>query len=199
MSNKREKVDFFEREVITDSSHAQSIVTREDKKFRFILICTALSLVSSVFALLAFTPVLDWPIFAWLDIGNISEIIWIIGIAGTFLTGPVNVIKAIVKIGTYSWFIIPIFPISLIVFCLAMGFTLAALAIAPVVFAAYNLYISYLNKKEAETFIVSSKESQNKAEQTYNQPQVYKCPTCQGMVTYGEDKCQTCGTKFNWQ
>ena len=198
MSNKREKVNFFEREVITDSNHAQSIITREDKKFRFILICTALSLVSSVFGLLAFTPVLDWPIFAWLDIGNISEIIWIIGIVGTILTGPVNVIKAIVKIGTYSWFIIPVFPINLIVFCLAMGFTLVALAIAPVVFAAYNLYISYLNKKEAESFIASFKDSKNNADQSCNHTQVYKCPTCQGMVTCGEDKCQSCGTKFNW-
>lgn len=30
------------------------------------------------------------------------------------------------------------------------------------------------------------------------QPQVYRCPTCSGAVTYGEPTCKGCGTVFNW-
>ena len=29
-------------------------------------------------------------------------------------------------------------------------------------------------------------------------PQLYSCPTCNGLVAYGEPQCKNCGAQFNW-
>ena len=204
MSRKKEKVSLFEKEVITNSVQAEAIIEKENKKYKFALVCTGLSLFATSMTLLSFTPLAEWAIFDWLEVIFIP--LWGAGVVATFLTGPMNILKAVIKVGKISWFVVPVFPLDLICFLAGMGFALIALVFLPTLYAAYNLYQSYLNKKNAETFLglvvstVSTEEAykEETQSQSQSQPQVYSCPNCKGTVIYGEPKCKTCGTEFNW-
>lgn len=201
MSRKKEKVSLFEKEVITDSGQAEAIIEKENKKYKFALVCTGLSLFATSMTLLSFTPLAEWAIFDWLEVIFIP--LWGAGVVATFLTGPMNILKAVIKVGKISWFVVPVFPLDLVCFLAGMGFALIALVFLPTLYAAYNLYQSYLNKKNAETFLglivnTSVTEEKTQTQNTEAPAQIYSCPNCKGSVIYGEPSCKTCGTAFNW-
>lgn len=202
MARKKEKVSFFEKEIIVDYDHAESILKRENIKFKFFLICTGFSLVSTILCLLAFTPLVDLPIFAWLDT-VVGDIIFVAGVGGALLTGPIRIVKTIFKVAKFAWFIIPFFPFDLFLGFIALCIAAVAFVVAPVVFAAYNLYMAYLNKKYAELFIAEETTVSNTQDEYVStikrESQTFKseerrCTNCGEPIKEMYRFCKRCGT-----
>lgn len=204
----KKKVNFFEKEEISDRTYAEELYAKEEKKFKFILICVALAAVSTVIAAIAMSDFGDTDLFFTLE--PVLMTIWGIGLLATIISGPSKVFKTIINLSMFGYYIIPLPLVDLV--GLVFGFVAGAalLIYVPVVFPLYNLYISYRNKNDALEFLQLTEALANSTEQNIQsapafapaapvaQPQVYSCPTCNGAVYHGEPACKNCGTAFNW-
>ena len=128
-------------------NHAKQVAEKEGKKIKFKLICSAISLVTSI----------AWLIYGSGVEGTTAEDIlgWfvVIGVAAMLVCTNINYFKYFGKCCKITWFLIPVFPIDLI-FCVMGGaaFMMSSLY-APVVPCLISLYQSYVNKKEADNYI----------------------------------------------
>ena len=128
-------------------NHAKQVAEKEGKKIKFKLICSAISLVTSI----------AWLIYGSGVEGTTAEDIlgWfvVIGIAAMLVCTNISYLKYFGKCCKITWFLIPVFPID-IIFCIMGGvaFMMASLY-APVIPCLISLYQSYITKKEADTFI----------------------------------------------
>ena len=216
--SKKERVPFFEKEIFTDVNYAKQVYEREEGKFKFKAICTGASAIGTalfyLFGLLA----------EYVDIFNdIALVPLLVAIVAAVLTGPTMIFKFAHKTGKLLWFITPIIFADLVMYVFGYWIALVVLVFAPVLFALYNLYLSYINRKAAQDFLgVAATYAQGGAQQSVSsqiavtqggqgavqqpaaaavpapQPQVYRCPTCSGTVVYGAPACKNCGTAFNW-
>lgn len=146
MKKAKKKEKLFERVEITDQEFAQLTYDTEQKKFKFKLICTGISLFSTL------------GVFLWkVDLGAIlNELIAFVTIAGwvaTLISSPLNVLKTIVKFAKIGWYIVPFYLIDLIGAALGAVLALYIFYAFPVVFCVIGLYQSYLNKKDAEEYL----------------------------------------------
>lgn len=128
-------------------NHAKQVSEKEGKKIKFKLICSAISLVTSI----------AWLIYGSGVEGTTAEDIlgWfvVIGIVAMFACTNISYFKYFGKCCKITWFLIPIFPID-IIFCILGGtaFMMASLYV-PVLPCLITLYQSYITKKEADNYI----------------------------------------------
>ena len=128
-------------------NHAKQVAEKEGKKIKFKLICSAISLVTSI----------AWLIYGSGVEGTTAEDIlgWlvVIGVAAMLVCTNISYLKYFGKCCKITWFLIPIFPVDLI-FCVMGGvaFMMASLYV-PVLPCLITLYQSYITKKEAENYI----------------------------------------------
>lgn len=142
MEKQKKKVNLFERVEITDAEAAQELYDSECKKLKFKLICTAVSLFSTV------------GYFLWkVDLGAfLNEVIACLTFAGwiaTLLSSPLNVLKTIFKFAKFGWYIVPFFFIDIISAIVAAFLALYIFYAFPVVYCIVGVYQSYLNKTYA--------------------------------------------------
>lgn len=146
MKNAKTKEKLFERMVIEDREFAQQTYDKEAKKFKFKLICTGISLFSTLGCFL-------WKV----DLGAfLNELIAFVTIAGwiaTIISSPLNVLKTIVKFAKIGWYIVPFYLFDLIGATLGAVLALYIFYAFPVVFCIIGLYQSYLNKKYSEEYL----------------------------------------------
>lgn len=146
MKKAKTKEKLFERVEITDQEFAQQTYEKEQKKFKFKLICTVISLFSTVGCFL-------WKV----DLGAfLNELIAFVTVAGwvaTLISSPLNVLKTIVKFAKIGWCIVPFYFIDLIGAALGAVLALYIFYAFPVVFCIVSLFQSYLNKKDAEEYL----------------------------------------------
>lgn len=147
MSKKtKEKVKLFEKAVLSDAGAARELYEKEDKQFKFRLICTGIALVSTIVSIIGLT--------VWSSMPDIIAVIsLVLGVAAAILSGPVNVVKLFLKTGKLFYYIMPIFILDIAMFGIGLVFALMIFVFAPVVFTAFNLYQSYINRKDAEAFL----------------------------------------------
>lgn len=149
MKKVKEKPSFIEKEEITNEAHARELLEKESKKFKFKLICTGISVLTTIMWVLGFT--ID-------DLPNVIEYIMVgisgIGILATIICGPIEIFKIIGKFIKYGFYIGVAFPLFLIL-TVPMAALLAVylLIFAPVIYSAVALYNSYQKKKDAEIFL----------------------------------------------
>ena len=142
MKKVKEKPSFIEKEEITNEAHARELLEKESKKFKFKLICTGISVLTTIMWVLGF-------VIEYIMVG-ISGI----GILATIICGPIEIFKIIGKFIKYGFYIGVAFPLFLIL-TVPMAALLAVylLIFAPVIYSAVALYNSYQKKKDAEIFL----------------------------------------------
>lgn len=155
MKNAKTKEPIFERMVIEDQEFAQQIYDKEQKKFKFKLICAGISLFSTI------------GYFLWnVNLGALlNELIAFGAIAGwvaTLISSPLNVLKTILKFAKIGLYVVPFYLIDLIGAVLGAALALYIFYAFPVVFCIIGLYQSYLNKKDAEDYLTSYNEELQK-------------------------------------
>ncbi len=151
MKNAKTKEKLFERVVMTDQEFAQQTYDSEQKKFKFKLVCTGISLFSTV------------GYFLWkVDLGTfLNELIAFLTVAGwiaTLLSSPLNILKTIFKFAKIGWYIVPFYLIDLIGAILGAVLALYIFYAFPVVFCIIGLFQSYLNKEDAKEYLMSYDE-----------------------------------------
>jgi len=150
MKETKERRKFFEKPEITELDYAQALLEKENKKFKFKLICTGISILPSIF----------WLVAKWLPsnfFGDCCAIIAIIGWIATIICNPLGILKTMAKFTYFGLLLVPI--VFFNIFAAAIGFVLALMLLiyAPVVYCLFGLYQSYLNKQEAEEFLYLNK------------------------------------------
>lgn len=146
MKNAKTKEKLFERMEITDQKFAQQIYDKEQKKFKFKLICTGISLFSTVGYFL-------WKVDLGAFLNELIAFVTVTGWVATLISSPLNVLKTIVKFAKIGWYIVPFYLFDLIGAALGAGLALYIFYAFPVVFCVIGLYQSYLNKKDAEEYL----------------------------------------------
>lgn len=196
MAKKKEKVSFFEKVEFENSSVANDFLAKENRNIKFKFICAVLAGVGTLVMSLGMNQTTTH-IFDSDLMGTIGVIIFVAGIIATLLSGPLNIVKLIWKLGKFCYWVVPFLLVDLAAFVFGLCMGLVVFMYFPVVFAVYNLYQSYRNKVEAEKYIAlysgltgsygSTKESN-----------VYECPNCKSQLMYGETRCKNCGASINW-
>lgn len=135
----------------TSVADAQATYNKADKKFKFTLICSAVSILATIAWALSSTAIYAHPVGM-----EICDAMMKVGLIAMFIGTNVNYFKYLFKAIKITWFIIPIFPLDLF-FCLfgAAAFFIFSLFL-PVVPCLFTLYQTYINKKEAETYLASA-------------------------------------------
>ena len=151
MAKKKEKVKLFERVEISGPEFAKELYEKESKKFKFRLICTIAALAATLAFSLFLGPLKNLTDIAVIDI--LVSSVYIIGMILTVVSGPVGVLKLFLKAGKFCYWIVPFVLFDLIGFIFGLCMALSVFCFAPVVFAAYNLYQSYITKKDASEFL----------------------------------------------
>lgn len=149
----KKKINLFEKIDITDKDYAEKIVEKETTKFKFKLICTGVSLLTSIIWL--FMDILEKSPGI---IGDFFAILMILGWVATFIANPLTVIKTIWKCIYYGWYIVPIVFVDLCTAAIGFVIALFVLLYAPVIYCLIGLYSSYKAKKSAEEFLLLHNE-----------------------------------------
>ncbi len=163
---KKEKVSLFEAPTFENKNAAEELLEKENKKWNFKLICTAVAGVGSIFGWLIFNEsLINNDVVAF-----IGAILWILGIIGAMLAGSFfNYFKIIWKFAKFGWYIVPFFLWDLLGFAFGAVIGLMVVLLLPVVPAALSLVQARRNKQEAEKFLVYT-NAQNSVSNT--QPEV---------------------------
>lgn len=159
MAKKKEKVKLFEKVEISGPEFAKELYEKESKKFKFRLVCTIAALIATLIFILFSGPLSSLSDIAVIE--TVSIVIYVGGLLCTLLSGPVGVLKLFLKAGKFCYWIVPFILFDLIFFVIGLAVALIAFCVAPVIFAAYNLYQSYLTKKDAQEFLALADIVQN--------------------------------------
>lgn len=152
MSRKKEKVKLFKNVEFTDVDYAKQVYDKEKAKFKFKLVCTVISAIGNLAVTVVMSDMLNASGFM-LGMQYIATVVFMVGLAATFATGPIQVLKTMFSIGKFCYCIVPFFLFDLIGFLFGLVFALFGLIYFPVLYSLKNLYQSYKDKKEAEEFL----------------------------------------------
>ncbi len=145
---KKEKVDFFETEEITDAEEALLTQDKETKRLKIKLICTAIALLGSIGGYLCMWSNIDKTGLLY----EATGVVWLLGIIAMFVAGSFfSVIKTIFKVGQLAYRIVPFYILDIFAFIigLALGVMLAfSFPIIPCLMMLYNSYKSIQNAEE---------------------------------------------------
>lgn len=138
----KEKKPLFDIEEFSTYDYAKQIYEREHKNFKIKLICTIISITSTI---------------AWLleDVigGSVLGFLLLVGMMATIISSPKVVLRTAARIIYYGWYIMP-YPIldmlgALVGFLVAFGI----LGWAPIIYCLLGLYQSYRTMREAKLFM----------------------------------------------
>lgn len=149
MKKTNEKPSFIEKEEITNEAYAHELLEKEGKKFKFKLICTCISILTTIMWIVG-TGVGKIPeAIEYIIVGILG-----IGILATIISSPIEILKIIGKFIKYGFYVGVANPIFILLTVpLAALLAIFLLIYAPVVYCGVSLYNSYQKKKSAEMFL----------------------------------------------
>ena len=149
MSKKMKKVNMFEKVHITDPDYATKLYEKEEQKWKFKLICTAIATLGSVGSMLNGNFLQsDHDVLA-----TICGFLWLGGIVASFIASPINVLKVIFKFGSVAYHLVPFLLIDLVAFVLGLALGFVAAFMLPVIPCLVTLYQSHQNMKYANDYL----------------------------------------------
>lgn len=158
MSKKEgKKVSLFEEMHFEDAAYAQAVISMCEKKKKR----NVIGLIACAIATIFDFAFLNFGFGEVVDVGASFGIIIGVGVIalliGGALKGALKTLWTLVKIGYY---VIPIFPIDLIVAWVVFGFMGIMFAMFPIVFVLFERYKIYKEQKEAELFLEAYKPAE---------------------------------------
>lgn len=158
MSRKnKEKETFIEEGIeFTSLEHAKQVAEKEGKKLKFKLICAGISLLTTIVWLLY------W--FAGIEGTVMEEILGVplvIGVVAMFVCTNISYFKYLWKSIVVAWFLIPIFPIDVLMCIMGAAVFFIFSIYFPIVPCIMAIRQSYGNKQEACAYILSAESYVN--------------------------------------
>lgn len=151
-----EKKQVFTEMRFDDAQYAQLVVEECNVKMKRNLIGIIISL---------FVPIIDAIVLTFVNDDNLVIVLGIIAVVliGTYLIGGglSYALKTLWRVTRFSFFVIPIFPINLLIAWIAVGFTGLVAIFLPIVFILFNRYQIYKDRKAARTFLECCRTTDN--------------------------------------
>lgn len=145
----KEKETFIEEGMeFTSLEHAKQVAEKEGKKLKFKLICAGISLITTIVWLLY------W--FAGIEGTVMEEILGVplvIGVVAMFVCTNISYFKYLWKSIVVAWFLIPIFPIDVLMCIMGAAVFFIFSIYFPIVPCIMAIRQSYQNKQEADSYI----------------------------------------------
>ncbi len=158
MKNIKKKENLFERIEITDPEYAQKMYDKEQSKFKFKLICTAVAFIGSIGGYCMINKVGDDFVISCMSI------LWLLGLIATIVAGSIgNFFKIILKFGQTAYNIVPFVLIDIVCFVIGLALGLFACLLFPVVPCAITLYQSREDIKSAKDYLALYYHNSNRS------------------------------------
>ena len=182
MAKEKEKQGLFKTTQFDDAAYA---------KLKRVNLGLIISAVATVFSIIAFSTINNQKLSG---LCSFSFIVCIVGAIASYIIGGGfgNAVSLAFRISKWGWFLIPIFPVDIIFFFIALEFAILAFFFLPVFFVWMNQLQIKKDKAAAEEYLKYCRPIEGPAAAGSDQA---FCTNCGAPISSGMAFCTKCGTK----